>query len=287
MQVDGRKWDRRLARARELAETHAFARQVLRFYIQLTSFQKTSYLQYASAGCSLGPSQSSLPSTPDDIDLTHLLTRWRPFISMLETEAPGPLAECASQLKASGTGAGGALLRGAWPAKPQMPVLDRGEPAMAPTAKTAPVLERFCASSFLQPFAESLADRAHAPTPIERLANCPFCGSPPMVGVLRPEGDGGKRCLICSFCRTEWDYLRIACPACDERREQQLIVYATSKFGNVRIEACETCKSYIKTVDLTKSGLAVPEVDDLAALPLSLWAEEQGYQKLASGSLYL
>ena len=108
-----------------------------------------------------------------------------------------------------------------------------------------------------------------------------------MVGVLRPEGDGGKRSLICSFCRTEWDYLRIACPSCDERREQKLIVYTAPKFESVRIEACDTCKAYIKTVDLTKNGLAVPEVDDIAALPLGLWADEQGYRKLASGSLCL
>ena len=96
------------------------------------------------------------------------------------------------------------------------------------------------------------------------------------MGVLRPEGEGAKRSLICSFCRTEWDYLRLACPACDERREDKLCVYTTSKFEGVRVEACETCKAYIKTVNLARSGLAVPEVDDLATIPLTLWADENG-----------
>jgi len=33
----------------------------------------------------------------------------------------------------------------------------------------------------------------------------------------------------------------------------------------------------LKTIDLTKNGLAVPEVDDLASIPLTLWAEDNGY----------
>jgi FdhE protein len=95
-----------------------------------------------------------------------------------------------------------------------------------------------------------------------------------------------KRSLICSFCRTEWDYLRIACPACDERREEKLCVYPSAKFQAVRVEACDTCKAYIKTVDLTPNGLAIPEVDELAAIPLTLWAEENGYQKATHNALY-
>ncbi len=46
------------------------------------------------------------------------------------------------------------------------------------------------------------------------------------------------------------------------------------------MDACETCKTYIKAVDLTKNGLAVPVVDELASVPLTLWAQEHGYTKL-------
>ena len=127
--------------------------------------------------------------------------------------------------------------------------------------------------------AEVLAPQVRRPT-------CPYCGSPPLVGVLRPEGEGAKRSLICSFCRTEWDYLRIACPACGERREEKLSVYTTPKFEAVRVEACDTCKAYIKTVDLARNGLAVPEVDELAAVPLTLWADENGYRKATSNVLF-
>ncbi|PYU36148.1 MAG: formate dehydrogenase accessory protein FdhE, partial [Acidobacteria bacterium] len=54
---------------------------------------------------------------------------------------------------------------------------------------------------------------------------------------------------------------------------------------HMRVEACDTCKTYINTVDLTKNGLAIPVVDELAALPLGLWAQENGYTKLQSNLL--
>jgi formate dehydrogenase maturation protein FdhE len=46
------------------------------------------------------------------------------------------------------------------------------------------------------------------------------------------------------------------------------------------VDACESCHTYLKTIDLSKSGLAVPVVDELATIPLSLWAQEKGYRKL-------
>jgi formate dehydrogenase maturation protein FdhE len=33
--------------------------------------------------------------------------------------------------------------------------------------------------------------------------------------------------------------------------------------------------------------LAVPEVDELAAIPLTLWADENGYQKATRSSFFL
>jgi formate dehydrogenase maturation protein FdhE len=48
----------------------------------------------------------------------------------------------------------------------------------------------------------------------------------------------------------------------------------------VRVEVCESCHKYIKGIDLTAYGLAVPVVDEIAALPLDIWAAEQGYKKI-------
>ena len=303
MPVNGRKWDQRIARARELAETYPFARQILLFYSRLANFQKGSYLQYSSAICATGVPPvgrhgqdahgTSLPAALDDIDLGHLLTRWRSFLSMIEAEAPSFLAGFARGLKASGFDAASALLRASWPANlPAAIETDAGAPRVGVQAAADPrpelsPFEHFCAHAFLQPYAEFLADHAEVPAPPFRRPCCPYCGSSPLVGVLRPEGEGARRSLVCSFCRSEWDYLRIACPACDERREEKLCVYASPKFEAVRVEACNTCRAYILTVDLAKNGLAVPEVDALAAIPLTFWADEKGYRKITRNVLCL
>jgi formate dehydrogenase maturation protein FdhE len=50
--------------------------------------------------------------------------------------------------------------------------------------------------------------------------------------------------------------------------------------SHVRVEACDTYKFYVRTIDLTKDGNAVPPFDDLAAIPHTLWAHEQGYKRL-------
>jgi FdhE protein len=279
--VNGKKWDRRVARARELAETYPFAKQVLLFYSKLTAFQKTLYSQFPSAGASDGAASRSLPAALDEVDLGHLLTRWRPFLSLIEAEAPSPLAGFACGLKAGGLDAAPALLHAYWPAA------EVGAPLVGAHLLELSPFEHFCAHAFLQPYAEILADQAEAPAPPFRRPSCPYCGSSPVAGVLRPEGEGAKRSLVCSFCRTEWDYLRIGCPACDERREEKLCVYTTPTFEAVRVEACDTCKAYILTVDLTKDGLAVPEVDALAAIPLTLWADENGHHKVTRNILCL
>jgi formate dehydrogenase maturation protein FdhE len=75
------------------------------------------------------------------------------------------------------------------------------------------------------------------------------------------------------------------CPACGEEDVHKLAVYSAKEFSHVRVEACDGCHSYIKTVDLTKDGHAVPVVDELATIPLNLWAAEHGYMKLQNNFL--
>jgi FdhE protein len=86
--------------------------------------------------------------------------------------------------------------------------------------------------------------------------------------------------MVCSFCAYEWEFRRILCPTCGEEEEKKLPVYVAEQFPHLRVEACETCKFFVRTIDLTKDGYAVPVVDDLAAIPLTLWAHEHGYSRL-------
>lgn len=245
------KWDRRIERADELAARHPFAAEALSFYARIAGFQKSLY-------ASLEDGRGSLHG---ELELSILLPWFPPFLSLIQSIAPPPLARSTAGLRSE-------VLEEFWRGGGQL------------TAA-----ETLISWTFLQPYAEHLADQAG---PVEtQSALCPLCSRRPQVGVLRQLGDGAKRSLICSLCATEWEYRRIVCPACGEENVDKLPVYVAEQLAHVRVEACDTCRHYIKTIDLTKDGRAVPVVDELAAIPLSLWASEHGYTKLSPNLLGL
>ncbi len=143
---------------------------------------------------------------------------------------------------------------------------------------------RFYARVLLQPYAEYLASRgdinASGADP-----TCPFCNARPVAGVLRGEGDGGKRWLLCSLCSTEWQYRRVLCPGCGEENKDKLPIYTAAEFPAARVDACDTCHTYLKSIDLTKDGHAIPIVDEIATVALNIWAEEHDYVKLETNLL--
>jgi FdhE protein len=267
----GRQWDQRIRRANELAARHSFAAEGLRFYERIAGFQKSLY-----AGLEAGRGREKKVRPPgslrDELELFVLLPWFAPFLSFVQEISPPPLAQSAAGLNAGGSARWEAVLDEFWRAGTAAVV------ALDPA-------EALLAWAFLQPYAESLADHTE---PLDTQGTpplCPLCHGSPQVGVLRQQGDGAKRSLICSLCATEWDYRRIVCPACGEESVDKLPVYTAEELGHVRIEACDTCHCYIKTIDLTKDGRAVPVVDELAAIPLSLWAAEKGYAKLSTNLL--
>jgi FdhE protein len=144
--------------------------------------------------------------------------------------------------------------------------------------RSADPMHAFFARVLLQAQAEERARASTIEGGVQPL--CPFCGEKPVAAVLRPEGDGGKRFLLCSLCFTEWEFRRLLCPHCGEEDKDKLPVYTAEEFPHVRVEACDSCHVYLKAIDLTKNGLAVPEVDELASVSLDLWAGEHGYTKL-------
>jgi FdhE protein len=134
----------------------------------------------------------------------------------------------------------------------------------------------FFLSVLMQPFAEYVASRAERGIETAMDA-CPVCASAPQLGVMRPEGEGAKRWLMCSLCAAEWQYRRVVCPRCGQEDKEKLPVFKSEKFPHIQIAACEVCNIYLKCIDLSIDGHAVPQVDDLASLPMSLWAQRQGY----------
>jgi len=259
------KWDARIRRARELASTYPFAAEGLRFYERIAQFQESLYSDIESRPV-LQLAIPSLALTRPELDFILLLPRFRALLSLIEASGPAPLSSFAGDLRGQGAQRWQNVLAAFWQTGPG--VSDDLSP-----------LESLMAWIFLQPYAECLADHAPRIPPGAAPSSCPFCGSKPQVGALRPEGDGGKRFLICALCGTDWEYRRLVCPACGEEDPRELAVYTADEFSHVRVEACDTCHSYIKTVDLTKDARAVPVVDELATIPLNLWATEHGYGK--------
>lgn len=139
-------------------------------------------------------------------------------------------------------------------------------------------MHAFFARVLLQANGGPRARQIPVTTGVQRL--CPCCGEKPVAAVLRPEGDVRKRFLLCGLCFTEWEFRGLLCPHCGEEDKDKLTVYTASEMPHVRVEACDTCRVYLKSVDLTKDALAVPEVDELAAVVLDLWAAGHGYTKL-------
>jgi len=247
-------FDQKIARATELAAPGGEASGLLNFYSALLRFQKPIFEAFQSKGIT---------------DVRALVPYFSGLIELVNRNGPEPLARFAS-----------AHLQTAADRESLLLVYWEGN---AGDASATPA-DVFFARVLLQPFAESLATRG----PIDAQSDsgtCPFCSHKPAVAALRGEGDGGKRWLVCSLCSTEWEYRRIICPNCREEQKDKLPVYTAAGLEYVRVDACDTCRAYLKSVDLTRNGLAVPVVDELATVVLNIWAEEHDYTKLESNLL--
>jgi formate dehydrogenase accessory protein FdhE len=265
-QTGGTEYDARIRRSERLSAQHEFAHEFLDFYKHVASFQKTLRANINSFGAET-PSGPLGAVVRDPLDLTVLLPHFRGFLSLIEQKAPGALAKSARQMSLLSSDSWIASLEAYWKLAG---VYDQQVGAFG----------QFLPRAFLQPYAEFRAQHVARAPLVVTARTCPLCGARPLLGVLRLEGDGGKRFWMCSFCLQEWEFRRILCPTCGEEAEGKLPVYIAEQWPHLRVEACETCKFYIRSVDLTKDGHAVPLVDDLAAIPLTLWAHEHGYSRL-------
>jgi len=273
------RWGPRIERAQKLSADYPFAAEILRFYVRILNFQKDQYARIESA-CGTTRVAHLGPSLRNELDLVLLLPSFPSFLNLLKRDAPASLAAAARELFTHGMQTSAELLTAWW---------SQAVGTAGATESNAGSSQnegyRFCARAFLQPYAEYLADHTDPPLIEVTPSVCPLCESRPQLGVLRPEGEGVGRSLVCSLCATEWRFGRILCPACGESSETHLAVYIAEEWPYMRVEACETCHSYIKTVDFSKCGHAVPLVDEITAIPLDLWAREKGYTKLHANLL--
>jgi FdhE protein len=254
-------WDRRIRRAEELAAADSPAAALLVFYARLLGNQKAVF----------DALNARRPSGSLDRDLTLMSEPVSALLRDVAANGPEPLANQARALDLESL---------------RNPVLAHWR---------EPSDHQFFPKALLQPYAHWLAESGVAPigrvrTPtgggasLQTSNRCPFCGGAPQLSILDPvtatSADGSGRRLLCATCLTTWPFRRVLCAHCGEEDEHKLGYFHSPDYDHLRIDACESCRRYLKSVDLGRFGLAVPLVDEVAGAPLDIWARDHGYKKI-------
>jgi FdhE protein len=143
----------------------------------------------------------------------------------------------------------------------------------------------FLARNSVKPIFEAYAKEVSSHVDQERWwkGYCPICGSEPLIAELREEG---ARFLVCSSCDYEWRFNRLKCPFCENDNHEKLRYFYTEKEGKTyRVDVCEKCKRYIKTIDTKELGEdIIPLIEDAGTLHLDILAQNEGYTREGKGS---
>ena len=248
-------WPLRRQRTDELLTRYAFAGELLGFYKALLPVQEKAY--YAAEEDHPGP--TDLPRyvvdrvVPTVIDVTVANGPRRLRDGVVERFCSADLPD----------------LVGRW---------------LSGAAQTP--FEVFLARASASPVLEALKGERESPL-TDR--HCPACGGLPQLSYFAVTGEAlvtGPRYLLCSRCGRTWVFSRMVCAGCGEGSGNQMPIYREeAQFPHVRIDACQACQQYLLTFDLRQDTAAVPVVDELACLPLDLFARERGFTKITPNLL--
>jgi FdhE protein len=244
-------FDQRIRRAEALEKEWPYAAEILRFFRSLTALQAEAFERF-----------SAVSAPPRTTDLHPLVT---PLLRIVERDGPAELARSTAKALEIGTFTQG-LMECVAGKRPEDPGLE------------------LVLKTLLLPFLLALRKRRGAAfePDSETPKVCPSCKHPPLVSLLREDklADTVRRTLICSLCSFEWGFARVLCPNCGEDRPEKLPRYSAQEIPWMRVDACDSCKTYLKSVDLTLNWAADPVVDELASTPLDVIAGEHGYAKI-------
>jgi hypothetical protein len=268
-------WAAARRRAEALRERHPFAAQVLTLYLALVPVWEDAW----AAARAERPRPETLARWTARRVLPHVMT---------ETARSGPEPLVAAMRADLGDLDGAEELLAAWLAGEEL----------------VPVERYLARAALCGPLRAVDAGAACAGDTSPRDGRrCPRCGGSPQVSFRTDTGDrlvSGHRELQCARCAQSWSYSGSACAHCGEAGGARRTVYSEHRdkprvgrdsrdkrdngggtlFGHIRIEGCATCRRYLIDVDLGRDPMAVPEVDELAALPLDLYAAERGLSKI-------
>jgi hypothetical protein len=266
-------WAGRRLRAEELCARHPFAAELLTLYLALLPVQEDVW-SWARQ------SPPPLHELPDWAEANVLPV----VVDVTVASGPAGLGEAARDRLDDGSARASLA---AWLAAAELDPVDR-----------------YLARTSLGPALEALGEEAGAAcAPVradDRTERCPRCGGLPQLSCVAASGQElvtGPRSLLCARCASSWSCSRSICPACGESEEARLSVFAErwdepqstngkgkddepAVFPHLRIVGCSTCSRYLIEVDMARDARAVPEVDELTALPLDLYAADQGLTKI-------
>ena len=87
------------------------------------------------------------------------------------------------------------------------------------------------------------------------------------------------RYSLCSCCGCQWKIDRLSCSVCGSREQGALHYFCGEGEDACRIDLCDTCHHYIKTIDYRSLEESDPSLEDLATLHLDVLAARKGYRR--------
>lgn len=252
-------FEKRASRAEALSVSAAAVAEPLVFAAKLFRLQ-------GRLATAMSARHAETPFSGAAVDLARIVDLLPPLLAFASTDGPPELADAAAARNRDDEATAAGRLRVYWEG-------DRE------------VQDDYLSRAFLRPYGELLAHASIAADRPRHQGHCPACGSAPIISYRKelPETNGGARFLVCGLCGTNWAFNRIRCPSCHEEDPTKLPGFQSDVHKNVRIEACETCRRYVKSLDLTLDARPLPEVDDLVSLAMDLWAIEEGWTRLEPG----
>ena len=156
--------------------------------------------------------------------------------------------------------------------------------ALSQEAQIEADLLHWAGRQFAKPFFHVLGEAMDAARPADLDAThrpgCPCCGGAPRFA--RYESQEGQRRLWCDLCDLEWAFRRLTCAFCGTTDQKQLGYLVIEDVAQYRLDVCEVCKGYLRTLDQRQAPEGGP-VDflheDVGTVHLCMVAEGKGYQQ--------
>lgn len=273
------RWSERRDRARELAAQWPFASEVLGFYASLVDVQERAF----DAALADRPRRDRLAA--------YAVERVLPAVIEVSVTS-GPPAMTESVLTSFSE----------TEFEPVIEAWLEGE--------TLGAVERYLARASAGPLLEALAVEIVSKPGEDDELHCPVCGGLPQLSFFATSSEDlvtARRHLVCSRCAASWPFSRLTCASCGETDGKKLVLFGEvgttqaeiseniikartdpevrknaepAQFPHLRVDGCRTCSRFLLNVDLERNGRAVPIVDEIAAIPLSLYAAERGLSKI-------